>query len=84
MKVLRILLYIVLALVALFLVVGLFAKKDFHMERSAVIDAPKNLVYDQVRLFSNIRIWSPWTGLDKNLQSSIAGEDGAVGAIYSW
>lgn len=84
MKVLRILLYIVLALVLLFLVVGFFAKKEFHLERSAVIDAPKNLVYEQVRLFANSKIWSPWTALDKNLQSQIIGEDGTVGAVYSW
>ncbi len=84
MKLLKILLYIGLGLLLLIVALGFFAKKDYHIERSIEISAPKALVYDQVRLFKNFTIWSPWKELDPNMQSSITGTDGEPGAVYQW
>jgi len=84
MKLLKSLLYIGLGLLLLIVVLGFFAKKDYHIERSIEIRAPKALVYQQVRLFKNFIIWSPWKELDPNMQSSITGADGEPGAVYQW
>lgn len=84
MKVLKVLLYVVLGLVALFVALGLFGKKDYHIERSIEIDAPKNLIYEYVRYFKNGDAWSPWAHLDPNMKQEITGNDGNVGATHKW
>ena len=84
MKILKILLYIVLALVGLIVALGLFGKKQYHIERSIEIDAPKALVYEHVRHFKNFDAWSPWTALDPQQKTTISGTDGAVGAKHTW
>lgn len=84
MKILKIVAYVVLALALLVVVFGLFARKDYHIERSIEIDAPKNVVYEYARYFKNFGAWSPWSSLDPNMKTSITGTDGEVGATHSW
>ncbi len=84
MKMLKILIYLVLGLGVLWVALGLFAKKDYHLERSIEIDAPKELVYGHVQHFKNFETWSPWAPLDPDMKISIEGADGTVGAIYKW
>ena len=49
MKFIKYLLYFVLGLAALIGVFGIFAKNTYHIERSIEIDAPRELVYEQIR-----------------------------------
>lgn len=84
MKVLKYLLYTVLGLATLFILMGLFAKHNYHIERSMEIDAPREIVFDQVRFFKNAPNWSPWLYLDPNVKTSIEGTDGEAGAVYKW
>ncbi|MBL7775478.1 MAG: SRPBCC family protein [Saprospiraceae bacterium] len=84
MKLLKTLLYIILGLGAAWVILGLFAKKVYHIERSMPIDAPKEMVYEQVRYFKNFETWSPWSQLDPRMETSISGPDGQVGAVYTW
>lgn len=84
MKALKILLYIVLGLGALWMLLGLFAKKEYHIERTAEINAPREIVFEQVHLFKNFKNWSPWHVYDPNMKTEITGTDGEPGARYSW
>ncbi|MFN0016238.1 MAG: SRPBCC family protein [Saprospiraceae bacterium] len=84
MKILKFLLYLILGLGLLWVALGVFGKKDYHIERSLEIDAPKDVVYEQVRLFKNFSSWSPWAPLDPKMKTSIEGTDGTVGAVYKW
>lgn len=84
MKILKILLYCTGALVALVVVLGLFARHDYHVERSLEIDAPFDVVKNQVQYLKNFAKWSPWGTLDPNMNVTFSGEDGAVGAVYAW
>jgi effector-binding domain-containing protein len=84
MKLLKILLYIALSLTALICVLGLFAKHDYHIERSIEIDAPHAVVMEQVQLFKNFAKWSPWNSLDPNMKETFEGTDGQPGAVYKW
>ncbi len=84
MKFLKILLYTALAIVGLIVALGIFAKKQYHIERSIEIDAPKALVYDYARMFKNFEEWSPWTALDPAQKVTVSGTDGAVGAKHAW
>jgi len=84
MKALKYLLFTVLGLSTLWLLLCLFAKKSYHIERSMEIDAPREVVYNQIRLFKNFTNWSPWHFMDPEMKISIEGTDGEVGAVYKW
>ncbi len=84
MKSLKYLFFFLLGIAVLIGGLGLFAKSSYHIERSIAIDAPKNLVYDQIRLFKNFHDWSPWSKLDTTMILTYSGTDGEVGATYSW
>ena len=84
MKALRFLLYIALGILALVLILGLFARKSYVIERSIEIAAPKALVMDQVRYFRKFDKWSPWKILDPDRKVNFEGADGEPGAMYKW
>jgi len=84
MKALKYLLYTVLVLGTLWLLLSLFAKKSYRIERSMEIEAPRQTVFEQVRMFKNFTNWSPWHFMDPEMKISIEGTDGEVGAVYKW
>ncbi|MFN0174006.1 MAG: SRPBCC family protein [Saprospiraceae bacterium] len=84
MKALKYLLFIVLGLATLWLLLSFFAKKSYRIERSMEIEAPREIVYEQVRLFKNFTNWSPWHFMDTTMKTSIEGPDGEVGTVYKW
>ncbi len=84
MKVLRILLYILIGLVGLFVILGLLAPKEFSVTRSTEIDAPRSTVFKHIKTFENRDVWSPWYAMDPNVERNVEGTDGEVGAKQSW
>lgn len=78
------LLKVLLILVALYLIVALFAPGDYRVERSQTIEASPEIVYDQIAYFENWEKWSPWEEKDSTLVNTLTGEDGTVGATQSW
>ncbi|MGH8892279.1 MAG: SRPBCC family protein [Actinomycetes bacterium] len=60
------------------------AEDTYTVERSTTIDAPPTTVYEQVADFHNWRNWSPWEGLDPQLQRSYSGAESGTGAVYNW
>jgi uncharacterized protein YndB with AHSA1/START domain len=60
------------------------AEDTYTVERSATIDAPPARIYDQVANFHNWRNWSPWEGLDPELQRTYSGAESGTGAVYGW
>jgi Polyketide cyclase / dehydrase and lipid transport len=84
MKALKYLLYFVLGIAALIGALGLFGKKEYHIERSELIKAPHALIKEKTSNWKYFSSWSPWQPLDPSMKTSIEGTDGTVGAKYSW
>lgn len=84
MKVLRILLIVLGILVAIGAVLAFIAPKDMNLERSIVINAPREAVYQHVKTLTAQNVWSPWMQRDSAMTSEYRGTDGEVGAIYAW
>jgi uncharacterized protein YndB with AHSA1/START domain len=78
------LLLVVLAIVALILVRAAFIPGTFRVERSTTIKAPPEKVFALINDFHNFGVWSPWEKLDPNMQKSITGTPSGKGAIYEW
>jgi hypothetical protein len=82
-----ILLYIVLAIVAvivLFLIVAALQPADFRITRSATMAAPPAAIFAEVNDFHRWDAWSPWAKLDPNAKSVFEGPSAGVGAIFRW
>lgn len=83
-KALRIILWLLLIIVAIFVILGLVGPKEATVQRSIVINAPKAVVFEQIRYFKNSNKWSPWMEMDPNIKVEYKGTDGQEGASYVW
>ncbi|MXN91037.1 polyketide cyclase [Flavobacterium sp. Sd200] len=84
MKVLKIILIIILALIALPLIAALFVSKDYYIERSIVINKPRPEVFDYVARLKNQKDYSVWVQADPNMKQEFIGTDGTVGFVNTW
>lgn len=84
MKALKIIGIILLILVVLIIVLGLIAPKKYEVERSVIINAPKELVFNHVVKFRNWNGWSPWAEKDSTMTYTVEGKDGEEGSVYKW
>ena len=84
MKILKIIGIILLVLVLVVVVLGLFAPKTYSVERTVVIDAPKDLVFRHIKYWKNWQEWSPWAAQDTSMKVTVEGQDGQPGSKYVW
>ena len=84
MKILKKILIVIAIIIAIPLVVALFVKKDYAVEREIVINKPKQDVWEYVKYIKNQDYYSKWNMADPNMKKSYSGTDGTVGFISSW
>ena len=84
MKVLKILLYTLVIIIAIPLVVALFVRKDYGVERRVVIHKPNAQVFDYIKHLKNQDLYSKWSTMDPNMKRSFRGTDGTVGFVSAW
>ncbi|MEO7754416.1 MAG: SRPBCC family protein [Terracoccus sp.] len=58
--------------------------KEFRVSRSTEIDASPERLHALVDDFHEWQKWSPWEGLDANLEREYSGPRSGVGATYAW
>ncbi len=84
MKILKTLLVIVVALVVVFFAVGAALPDASHVERSIVIDAPPEQVFELANNIKNFNQWSPWHPIDPNTEYTFSGPEEGQGAKMAW
>ena len=84
MKALKVVGAVVVLLVVVVAVLAFTMPTHVSVTRSTKIDAPADYVMKHVNNFAQINAWSPWMDKDPEMTSSIEGEDGQVGTVYSW
>lgn len=57
---------------------------QFHLSRTAVINAPAASVFAQVNNLHNWNTWSPWAKLDPKATFTFSGPESGVGASSHW
>jgi hypothetical protein len=77
-------LLVVVALLAILVVLGFTQPADYRVERSLVMAAPPQAVYDQVADFRKWQAWSPWTKRDPGMKTTIGGTPAGKGATWRW
>jgi len=79
----------IIALIVLVAIVGVLVfattrPDTFRIERSIVVNAPPQRVFEQVNDFNRWRAWSPFETLDPAMKREIAGAQCGTGAVYTW
>lgn len=84
MKILRILLILVGALVLIALILGIVGPKTYDVNRSAIVPGTPEQVWPYVSDLKKMALWSPWAEKDTAMTVEYTGTDGAVGSMSSW
>lgn len=75
---------LILALIALLLIAKRAMPKDFHVERSIVINKPVDGVFAYIRQLRNNQHWNAWSLKDPKAEKAYKGIDGNPGFIATW
>lgn len=84
MKILKNILYTIIALIVIVLIVGLFVKRDYAVEREVTINKPKDVVFNYVKYLENQNKYNVWAKADPNMKSTYTGTDATVGFVSAW
>jgi len=71
-------------IVALLLIVALFVKKDYTVEREITINKLKSEVFSYIKHLKNQEKYSKWVMIDPNMKKTYRGTDSTVGFKYAW
>ncbi len=76
---------ILILIVAVAWVILIFVEpKEETVERSITINAPKEMVLDQIVNFKNFAKWEPWYRRDTTTKMEYMGTDGQPGSSFHW
>lgn len=84
MKILKKILILLAVFIVLLLVLGLFTRKSYSVEREITINKPKQEVFDFVKFIKNQNTFNKWVLLDPKMRKDYRGTDGTVGFVYAW
>lgn len=84
MKTLKKIGLVFLIIIAILLIAALFISKEVNYEKSISINAPIEVVWENVNSLADLDQWSPWNDYDPNMKKEMTGIDGTVGASQSW
>ncbi|MCB9235529.1 MAG: SRPBCC family protein [Bacteroidia bacterium] len=84
MKILKKVLIAIVILIAIPLVVGLFLKKDYEVEREVTINQARMEVFAYIKMLKNQDNYSKWAKMDPNMKKTYTGKDGTVGFVSAW
>ena len=74
----------IFTIVALPMIVALFVKREYCIERYIVINKPKKEIFNYIRFLKNQDAYNKWVMMDPNMKKEFKGIDGTVGFIYAW
>ena len=84
MKNLKKIFAVIAIIIAIPLVVALFVKKDYVVEREIIINKPKAEVFEYIKFLKNQDNYSKWNMMDPDMKKTYQGTYGTVGFISAW
>jgi uncharacterized protein YndB with AHSA1/START domain len=77
-------LYVFAGFIALILLISFILPGKYKVEKSIVINAPVEKVFNHIANLNNYRNWNPWQRMDPATISDITGAPKSIGHKYSW
>jgi len=71
-------------LVVILAAVAYLLPRSVTVARTVVIDAPADAIWPHVSSLQAMEVWSPWMGIDPNVQVTHSGPESGVGARMEW
>ena len=84
MNILVTILLILACIIALLLIIALFMKREHYVNREIVINAPRQKVFDYIKLLKNQDEFNKHAMAGPDRKREFKGTDGTVGYIYAW
>jgi hypothetical protein len=84
MNVLIIFISVIAGIIALLFIIALFMKREHYVKREIIIHAPRQRVFDFLKLLKNQENFNQNAMADSDRKKEFKGTDGTVGFIYSW
>ena len=76
---------VIILLIITYAVIAMLAfDKNYHFEKSIVINAPKEKVWQHTGSLKAYHVWDPFSKADKNVKMTYSGSTGEVGDSYHW
>lgn len=83
-KVLRFLVILIVILLVGYLILCAVSPSVMEIERSTTINAPKDVVWNQMANLKNNDNWSPWKKMDSTIVSVVTGPEAQPGQKSEW
>ena len=77
-------LLVVAGIIALLLIIALFMKREHYVKREIIINAPRQKVFDYLKLLKNQDEFNKHAMAGPDRKREFKGTDGTVGYIYAW
>lgn len=84
MNIVKLIFTIILAFFLMALSVSLFIPSSYKVERSTIMKAPVETVFDHVNDLRKNELWSPWQAQDATMEIEYGDIVKGLGAAYSW
>ncbi len=84
MKILKRILIVIAILIAIPLIIALFSRKNYAVEREITINKPRQAVFDYIKYLKNQDNFSVWAKMDPGMKREYHGTDGTVGFVSAW
>jgi hypothetical protein len=84
MKTLKYILFLLLILIIGFLIYVAVQPNEYDVNRTKLINAPANVIYNNISDLKQWESWGPWHDDDSTIVSTYAGNSAGVGAKSSW
>ena len=84
MKIVKKILIVVIIIIAIRLIIALFIKKEYSIQREITINKPQQEVFNYVKYLKNQDNYSKWVMTDPAMKKDFRGTDGTEGFVYAW
>jgi hypothetical protein len=84
MNIIITILLVVAGIIALLLLIALMMKKEHYVRREIIINAPRQKVFDYIKLLKNQDEFNKHAMAGPDRKREFKGTDGTVGYIYAW
>jgi hypothetical protein len=75
---------VIVSVAAFFLIIAVFTKKSYSIEREVKINRSSNDVFNFIKKLKNQDLFNKWVMMDPNMKKEFRGTDGTIGFVYAW
>ena len=84
MNIIVTILLVLAGIITLLLFIALFMKREHYVKRQIIINAPRQIVFDYLKMLKNQDKFNKWATADPDRNRQFKGTDGTVGFTISW